>query len=84
MHINSCRDAFARNAAVPCNLRRSSAKMRYAFTTTVKDGKMEEYLHYHDHIWPEVCRGLRAAGVTSGNRKFAPWYKTIRSGEDVT
>ena len=35
--------------------------MRYAFTTTVKDGKMEEYLHYHDHIWPEVCRGLRAA-----------------------
>ena len=33
--------------------------MRYAFTTTVKDGKMEEYLHYHDHIWPEVCRGSR-------------------------
>ncbi len=51
--------------------------MRYAFTTTVKDGKMEEYLHYHDHIWPEVCRGLRAAGVTQLTIFRAPQTSTL-------
>mgnify|MGYP001981807115 FL=1 len=51
--------------------------MRYAFTTTVKDGKMEEYLHYHDHIWPEVCRGLRAAGVTQLTIFRAPQTATL-------
>ena len=55
----------------------SSREMRYAFTTTVKDGKMEEYLHYHDHIWPEVCRGLRAAGVTQLTIFRAPNTSTL-------
>lgn len=51
--------------------------MRYAFTTTVEAGKMDEYLHYHDHIWPEVCRGLRAAGVTQLTIFRAPDTATL-------
>ena len=35
-----------------------------AFTTEVKEGKIDEYLKYHDEIWPDVAAGLRAAGVT--------------------
>ena len=35
-----------------------------AFTTEVKEGKIDEYLKYHDDIWPDVAAGLRAAGVT--------------------
>jgi L-rhamnose mutarotase len=38
--------------------------MRYVFTTTVKPGKIDGYLHYHDNIWPEVAAGLRQAGLT--------------------
>ena len=38
--------------------------MRHVFTTTVKPGKIEKYLEYHDNIWPEVAAGLRQAGVT--------------------
>mmetsp|Transcript_26335 Transcript_26335/g.85158 ORF Transcript_26335/g.85158 Transcript_26335/m.85158 type:complete len:115 (+) Transcript_26335:66-410(+) len=38
--------------------------VRYAFTTEVKEGKIDEYLKYHDEIWPDVAAGLRAAGVT--------------------
>lgn len=30
----------------------------------VQEGKLDEYLNYHDNIWPEVVRGLRAAGIT--------------------
>ena len=58
-------------------LRYLLAAMRYAFTTTIKDGKMDEYLHYHDHIWPEVCRGLRAAGVTQLTIFRAPQTATL-------
>ncbi|CAK0910592.1 unnamed protein product [Prorocentrum cordatum] len=36
---------------------------RHCFVTEVKEGKIAEYLQYHDNIWPEVVRGLRAAGV---------------------
>ena len=35
-----------------------------AFTTELKEGKIDEYLKYHDEIWPDVAAGLRAAGVT--------------------
>ena len=52
-------------------------KMRYAFTAAVRAAKMEEYLHYHDHIWPEVCRGLRAAGVTQLTIFRAPQTTTL-------
>jgi L-rhamnose mutarotase len=38
--------------------------MRHVFLGTVKDGRMDEYLHHHDNIWPEVAAGLRVAGVT--------------------
>ncbi|KAJ1456005.1 hypothetical protein M885DRAFT_518393 [Pelagophyceae sp. CCMP2097] len=37
---------------------------RHAFTTEVKPGRIDEYLKYHDEIWPEVCAGLRVLGVT--------------------
>ena len=41
------------------------ALAHHCFTTTVLEGKMDEYVRYHDEIWPEVCRGLRRAGVVS-------------------
>ena len=28
--------------------------VRYAFATEVKEGKLEEYLQFHDNIYPEV------------------------------
>eukprot|EP00933_Yihiella_yeosuensis_P036310 TRINITY_DN30061_c0_g1_i1.p1 TRINITY_DN30061_c0_g1~~TRINITY_DN30061_c0_g1_i1.p1 ORF type:complete len:144 (+),score=29.90 TRINITY_DN30061_c0_g1_i1:40-471(+) len=37
---------------------------RHCFVTEVKEGKLEEYVHYHDNIFPEVAKGLRAAGIT--------------------
>eukprot|EP00428_Durinskia_dybowskii_P069126 CAMPEP_0170404754 /NCGR_PEP_ID=MMETSP0117_2-20130122/26804_1 /TAXON_ID=400756 /ORGANISM="Durinskia baltica, Strain CSIRO CS-38" /LENGTH=165 /DNA_ID=CAMNT_0010661799 /DNA_START=50 /DNA_END=543 /DNA_ORIENTATION=+ len=37
---------------------------RHCFFTEVKDGRLQEYLDYHDNIYPEVAAGLRAAGVT--------------------
>ena len=37
---------------------------RHCFTTTVKPGKLEEYIKMHDNIYPEVAAGLRACGVT--------------------
>ena len=43
--------------------RRAAAAFQ-AFTTEVKEGKIDEYLKYHDEIWPDVAAGLRAAGVT--------------------
>eukprot|EP00939_MAST-03C_sp_MAST-3C-sp1_P002305 g2305.t1 len=42
----------------------STTTTRHCFYTQVKPGKLKEYVHYHDHIWPEVVRGLRTAGVT--------------------
>ena len=36
---------------------------RHCFFTHVKAGKLAQYRHYHDNIFPEVVRGLRAAGV---------------------
>jgi len=38
---------------------------RHCFFTTARDGKLKEYIHWHDNIFPEVCAGLRAAGITS-------------------
>lgn len=37
--------------------------MRHVFTATVKPGLIDEYLAYHDAIWPEVAAGLRQAGI---------------------
>ena len=36
---------------------------QHTFFTTIKEGKLASYKHYHDNIWPEVCKGLRAAGL---------------------
>lgn len=30
----------------------------------MKPGKLQEYLNYHDNIYPEVAAGLRTAGIT--------------------
>ena len=38
---------------------------RHCFITEVKEGKIDEYINFHDNIWPEVCAGLRAAGLKS-------------------
>ena len=43
-----------------------------------QQGKMDEYIHYHDNIWPEVAAGLRVAGravfETTAHRKLCwPW-----------
>ena len=43
---------------------RHRAMGRHCFTTTVKPGKLEEYIKMHDNIYPEVAAGLRACGVT--------------------
>mmetsp|Transcript_6600 Transcript_6600/g.15147 ORF Transcript_6600/g.15147 Transcript_6600/m.15147 type:complete len:125 (+) Transcript_6600:161-535(+) len=37
--------------------------VRHVFVTEIKDGKYEEYIRYHDNIFPEVVAGLRTAGV---------------------
>ena len=43
----------------------------------VKEGKLDEYRHYHDHIFPEVAAGLRAAGMTQLTIFQAPGTNTI-------
>jgi L-rhamnose mutarotase len=37
---------------------------RHTFITQARPGKLKEYIHWHDNIFPEVCAGLRAAGIT--------------------
>eukprot|EP00050_Salpingoeca_kvevrii_P004181 m.245512 g.245512 ORF g.245512 m.245512 type:complete len:118 (-) comp10958_c0_seq2:135-488(-) len=37
---------------------------RHCFFTEVKEGKIDEYINYHENIYPEVAAGLRVAGVT--------------------
>ena len=56
---------------------------RSCFFTEVKAGKLAQYRHYHDNIYPEVARGLRAAGVTQltiflvpGTRKLVMYIHT--------
>ena len=43
---------------------RVAQRRRFRRSTEVKEGKIDEYLKYHDEIWPDVAAGLRAAGVT--------------------
>eukprot|EP00041_Stephanoeca_diplocostata_P020561 m.462958 g.462958 ORF g.462958 m.462958 type:complete len:189 (+) comp21606_c0_seq2:62-628(+) len=50
---------------------------RHCFVTNVLPGKMEEYRHYHDNIYPEVASGLRAAGITQLTIFQAPGSNTI-------
>ena len=56
---------------------------RHCFFTHVKEGKLAQYRHYHDNIFPEVVRGLRAAGVSQltiflvpGTRKLVMYIVT--------
>lgn len=42
----------------------SKAKTKlHMFTTTVKEGKMDLYIDYHNNIFPEVAKGLREHGI---------------------
>lgn len=38
---------------------------RYCFTLDLKDDPrlIAEYRHYHEHIWPEISRSIRDAGI---------------------
>ena len=38
---------------------------RHVFMTKIRPGKMDAYVSMHDRIYPEVCEGLRASGVSS-------------------
>lgn len=49
---------------------------KYAWTATVKEGKLDEYVKRHDAIWQEMKDVLREAGIVNytiwvyGNRLF--------------
>ncbi|KAJ9466607.1 putative methionine synthase reductase [Diplonema papillatum] len=59
----------------PVSYAQSSAPMSFTstlrdskkrcFVATIKDGKYEEYVKFHQNIYPEVVRGLRTFGVNS-------------------
>ena len=36
---------------------------RYAWTASVKEGKIDEYVKRHNEIWPELVDVLKAAGI---------------------
>ena len=42
---------------------------RYAWKATVLPGKLEEYIHRHNNIWPELQEVLHAAGI----RNYTIW-----------
>ena len=42
---------------------------RYAWKATVKDGMLDEYIHRHDNLWPEMKEMLRDAGI----RNYTIW-----------
>ena len=54
-----------------------AAKTRHCFITEVKEGKIDEYINFHDNIWPEVCAGLRAAGLVSLHIYRVPGSRTL-------
>lgn len=38
---------------------------RYAWKAIVKDGCIEEYIHRHNNIWPELSKLLKDAGISN-------------------
>ncbi len=42
---------------------------RYAWKATVLPGKIEEYIHRHNNIWPELKEVLSSAGI----RNYTIW-----------
>jgi L-rhamnose mutarotase len=42
---------------------------RYAWKATVLPGKLEEYIHRHNNIWPELKEVLHNAGI----RNYTIW-----------
>ena len=59
---------------------------RYAWKAIVKEGKLAEYKHRHDTIWPEMVEVLKAAGICNysiwnvGNELFG--YYECEKGVD--
>lgn len=37
--------------------------IRTAVVLTLKPGALEEYVRYHDNLWPELAEAIRAAGI---------------------
>ncbi len=42
---------------------------RYAWKATIKPGMLEEYIHRHNNIWPEMKQLLKSAGI----RNYTIW-----------
>ena len=38
---------------------------RFAWKAVVKDGKLDEYIDRHAHIWPEMKQVLKEAGISN-------------------
>ena len=62
---------------------------RYAWKAIVKEGKLAEYKHRHDTIWPEMVEVLKAAGICNysiwnvGNELFG-YYECEKGIEFAT
>ena len=50
---------------------------RKVFYTTCREGMIEKYIQRHNEIPPEVCAGLRTAGVTSLSIHRLPGTNTL-------
>jgi L-rhamnose mutarotase len=44
---------------------------RYAWSALIKEGKKDEYIFRHTHIWPEMKEELKKAGITN----YSIWIK---------
>jgi L-rhamnose mutarotase len=42
---------------------KSPRVIRRAFTMRLKPGSFDEYKKYHDNIWPELVREIKASGI---------------------
>ncbi|AVW89723.1 L-rhamnose mutarotase [Celeribacter baekdonensis] len=45
---------------------------KYAFRMVLNEGQLDEYKKRHDEIWPELCDGLKAAGVSDYSIHYDP------------
>ena len=39
--------------------------IRRAFTMRLKPGKLAEYKHFHDNVWPELAAEIEKSGIAS-------------------
>ena len=65
---------FSENEKLVAESKRKSApgNARKVFHTTCREGMIEKYINRHNNIPPEVCAGLRIAGITYLSIKRLP------------